>query len=106
MTKTNLEIEEEFNEEFDKHFYQKDRIWMSRDGESYGSTTPEMGRGELFRFIKEFYHSLLQQRMDEIEGKIRQVKEKVKKKVIKIPKWVKWVDCSKDGYIIFNSEVR
>ena len=45
-------MDEDWRKEFDKLFYQKNRIWMSRSAESYGSEQPEMGRGELFRFIQ------------------------------------------------------
>ena len=46
-------LKENWEEKFDELFYQNEkRVWISRDGESYDSVVPEMGRGELFRFIK------------------------------------------------------
>lgn len=32
-------------------------------------------------------------------------KKVVKEKIVKIPTWCRWVDCSKEGYIRFSSEV-
>lgn len=37
---------------------------------------------------------------------VKMVRRKVKKKIVKIPKWCRWVDCSKEGYIIFNSKAK
>jgi len=43
-----------FEERFDEKFYQNEkRVWLSYSGESYESISPEMGRGELFRFIRQ-----------------------------------------------------
>lgn len=59
---------ENWRDRFDEHFYQKDRVWFSKGGESYGSITPEMGRGELFRFIeKEIKQTLTSDRQEIIE---------------------------------------
>ena len=54
-------------EEFDSRFYQKNRVWISRGGESYGSITPEMGRAEMFRFIFSTIDSILAAKVEEIE---------------------------------------
>lgn len=49
-------MKRDWRKEFGEKFYQNDNgVWMSRSGESYGSARPEMGRGELFRFIGELY---------------------------------------------------
>ena len=52
--KTLHQFIKEVCKEFDKGFYRNsNRVWMSRAGESYGSVSPEMGRGELMKFLKE-----------------------------------------------------
>ena len=58
-TKINELIEKEL-EEFDKEFY-KDSLgfWISRAAEGYGSERPQMGRAELFRFIRQFAQKLV-----------------------------------------------
>jgi hypothetical protein len=61
----------DWRDKFDELFYQKNRVWYSRSGESYGSETPEMGRGELFRFIQ----STLTQQLEEVEREARELIE-------------------------------
>src|SRR3972149_4176975 len=53
MPKPTPTTEKNWEKEFDNLFYKGiDRAWLSRGAESYGSVAPEMGRGELFRFIR------------------------------------------------------
>ena len=75
MTPTNPP--QDWREEFDKLFYQKDRVWMSRGGESYDSNTPEMGRGELFRFIAETLSLHEKRWKEELREKIGEMKMKM-----------------------------
>ena len=50
----------DWREEFDMLFYKNtDKKWMSRGGIAYDSTSPEMGRGELFRFIAKVEQSAI-----------------------------------------------
>ena len=86
-------VKGDWRERFDKLFYQKDRVWMSRGGESYGSVTPEMGRGELFRFITST--------LSELVGEVLQKVDEVLKKEIKI-EVIKGVE----GYAVYIDDYR
>ena len=70
-----------WKERFDERFYRnKDRIWMSKDGESYGSVAPEMGRAELLRFITQE----LSRQAEEIRGEVKKYKCAEHKKLLSL----------------------
>ncbi len=93
-------LESNWIKRFDEKFYRdKNRVWMSRSGESYGSEVPQMGRGELFRFF-------------ETELKLRET-ETLRELLKDLPKEKEKHDCWDDGFCpecqkadVFNTAIK
>jgi len=92
---TTKKTKKDFDKEFDEKFYRnKERVWISCDGESYGSSEPEMGRGELLRF----FHSQIEKILEDV---MKCVPEKDKTENI-----LEEHSFARFGYIIgFNSAI-
>ena len=96
----------QWKEEFDKKFYLKDRVWISRGGESYDSITPEMGRGELLRFISQTLQALATEMMEGVGIKDGKYCEKCCERCfiteeLDIPVCVNPIEC-----LCHNKEIR
>jgi len=107
MPKPTPTTEKNWEKEFDNLFYKGiDRAWLSRGAESYGSVAPEMGRGELFRFIRTLLtKTSTEARAKAIEKAIEAIGEDAKyiaEGDLGYPEENRWVD----GFNLANDEIR